>query len=52
MRISKISHMINGKKPVRYDFIFVSKNIEVNNVSYDYETAKNASADHAIVVVS
>jgi len=46
-----VSHMINGKKPVRYDFIFVSNKLDVKDTCYDYEKAKHATADHAIVSV-
>ena len=47
-----ISHMINGKKPVRYDFVFVNEKIEVHDVSYDYDAAKKATADHAIILLT
>lgn len=45
-----VSHMINRKKPARYDFIFANEKLNVIEVKYEYEKAVDATADHAIVV--
>ena len=43
------SHYIRRKGPVRYDFLFVHKNFDINDCSYFYEEAIGAGSDHAIV---
>lgn len=45
-----VSHRINNKIPVRYDFIFVNNSFNVKSFSYDYKNAVNAGSDHAILI--
>lgn len=46
------SHIVSKKGPARYDFIFVNKKcIEVKNVDYKLIEAKEATGDHAFVVM-
>lgn len=47
------SHIIKGtNKNVRYDFAFINENaIDCKNVSYHYQKAVDASADHAILLL-
>ena len=44
------SHHIRKKGTVRYDFLFVSENFNVNNCSYFYDEAISAGSDHAIII--
>jgi len=46
-----VSFMVNGIKPMRYDFVFVSDKVRVSDVVYDYDGAVAATADHAVVRV-
>ena len=48
-----VSHKISrGGRAVRYDFIFLRESeIGISNVSYEFEKAINATADHALVIV-
>ena len=47
-----VSHIVNRKGPVRYDFIYCkSKVIDINDVDYRLEEAIKASGDHAFVVM-
>lgn len=46
-----VSHIINKRKPVRYDFCFINNKFKPIDVSYKYNEAKDASADHAILLV-
>ncbi|MBK06231.1 MAG: hypothetical protein CL920_37310 [Deltaproteobacteria bacterium] len=45
-----VSHVVTGRYPRRYDHIFHSPQWEVEAMSYDYESAKKATSDHAVVV--
>ncbi|WP_096273389.1 hypothetical protein [Paucisalibacillus globulus] len=44
------SHIINGKFPKRYDYIFSSEEFKVKNVEYRMEDSLKAGSDHAMVV--
>lgn len=44
-----VSHKVRGK-PRRYDHVFHGEKWLVDNVHYDYETAIQATSDHAIVI--
>lgn len=47
-----VSHIVNRKGPVRYDFIFINKeSVEVENVEYKLEEAQAATGDHAFVIM-
>lgn len=47
-----ISHLVNKKGPVRYDFIFINKKcIKVENMEYKLGEAQAATGDHAFLVM-
>lgn len=47
-----ISHLVNKKGPVRYDYIFISKEyIKVENMEYKLAEAQAATGDHAFLVM-
>jgi len=45
-----VSHIINGKKNRRYDFVFAKRDFSKVNIEYIYDEACDASSDHAIIV--
>jgi len=45
-----VSHIINGKKNRRYDFIFGKRDFIKGKIEYFYDEACEASSDHAIIV--
>ena len=44
-----VSHNVRRRGTVRYDFLFVSKNISIIKCDYDYEGAVEAGSDHALI---
>lgn len=44
-----VSHNVRRRGPVRYDFLFVNKKIEVMKCNYNYEDALKAGSDHALI---
>lgn len=45
-----VSHLVSGKYPKRYDYIFVSEHFRVIHAEYRLEEAIRAGSDHAMVV--
>ena len=46
------SHNIHRKGAVRYDFLFINDDFNVNDCSYYYDEAVTAGSDHAVIVVN
>ena len=46
------SHNIRRKGAVRYDFLFINDDFNVNDCSYYYDEAVTAGSDHAVIVVN
>ena len=44
-----VSCNVRKRGPVRYDFVFVKNEIELNYCSYMYESAVEAGSDHALI---
>lgn len=44
------SHKVRRRGSVRYDFIFINKSIEIENMNYYYDEAVNAGSDHALLI--
>jgi hypothetical protein len=45
-----ISHIVNKKKPKRYDFIYIKRDFDIFICEYLYKESIEASADHAMVI--
>lgn len=44
-----VSHNVRRRGPVRYDFLFVNKNIKIIKCDYNYEDAVKSGSDHALI---
>ena len=52
LAISHVRGRGEKRTPCRYDFIYVSTDVRVNEVEYLYEEAIAAGSDHALVIGS
>lgn len=44
-----VSHNVRRRGTVRYDFLFVNRNIKIINCNYIYDDAVKAGSDHALI---
>ena len=44
------SHIVKGRGPVRYDHLFVRKEMKISKIGYHYEEAVAAGSDHALLI--
>ena len=47
-----VSHNVRRRGSVRYDFLYVNKDLEIIKCNYDYEGALKAGSDHALIETS